>query len=440
MLPVPLQVRTRLLKGVFANLVGKIWILLAQFALVPVLTHAWGAKTYGVWLMLSTIPTYVALSDLGFGSSAAVAMTREYARGNESEALAAFQSVWALIASVGVLLFVLTSLGLLGVSIFFPAYLNAQAYPHLGWAALLLVIYSALAMQMGVISAGYRAVGRYAAGTFFYDLAGPVEIAATLAAVWAGGDILAVAAVMVVVRLTALLVYYARLRHTEPWIRLGFSHASVSMVKVLAAPSFATVGITFGGALSLQGVLLAVGFVLGPAAAGAYGAARTLSRIPLQLVSLGMRASVPELTASYARGDKHLFKKLININVAICLAVALPSMVGLALLGPFVLHRLSGGHLSASTWVFLALGVAMAAQAMWNTLALALSSINLQGLFVNYYIPICGLTLVGACLMPKWAGNLGVASIAAICEVAVLAVVVRALLSVVRKFHVGAQS
>ena len=60
----------RLLRGVGANLLGKFWVVLSQTVTVPVMLTIWGAKGYGVWLMIWAVPSYVTLSDFGFGSAA----------------------------------------------------------------------------------------------------------------------------------------------------------------------------------------------------------------------------------------------------------------------------------------------------------------------------------------------------------------------------------
>ena len=48
--------------GLGANMMGKFWVIATQLVCVPVLTWKWGANGYGVWLMLTTVPSYVALT------------------------------------------------------------------------------------------------------------------------------------------------------------------------------------------------------------------------------------------------------------------------------------------------------------------------------------------------------------------------------------------
>src|SRR5579862_6171416 len=90
----------RLLHGIGANLLGKFWLVVGQVASVPILLSVWGPKGYGLWLMVSAIPSYAVLSDFGFGSAAAVLMTQMVAKDEKAEALRVFQSVGVLVSGI----------------------------------------------------------------------------------------------------------------------------------------------------------------------------------------------------------------------------------------------------------------------------------------------------------------------------------------------------
>src|SRR6202000_1178180 len=90
----------RIVFSFLANGVGKIWVILIQLVTVPVLSVKWGPSGYGIWLMLTTVPAYIALSNFGFGTAAAVDMTQHYTRQDYNKALRTFQSAWILISFV----------------------------------------------------------------------------------------------------------------------------------------------------------------------------------------------------------------------------------------------------------------------------------------------------------------------------------------------------
>src|SRR5580698_2711218 len=208
---------------------GQIWIVAIQVRTVPLLTLGWGGARYGTWLMISTIPTYVAIGSAGFGTAAAIDMTQSFALGERDQVLRTFQSVWILISLIlapmligaGVLwLFHEPVLRLLPAS-----FMNTDVFA----AACILVVYSVAAIEMYYLNAGYQCSGRYAQGTLLFDLAYPLEAAALVAACLLDGRMIVAALAMTSVRVLALLAYYLRLLHYEPWMKLGWSHASMAV-------------------------------------------------------------------------------------------------------------------------------------------------------------------------------------------------------------------
>jgi O-antigen/teichoic acid export membrane protein len=195
----------RLTAGFLANTMGKVWIILVQLITVPVLSVKWGAAGYGAWLMISTAPTYVALSSVGFGTAAAIDMTRSYARGDRDAVVATFQSVWVLITSILAAVLALTFLVWTMRGHIFAWFPALGAHADTFDAACLLVVDAALMIEMSYVGAGYQCSGRYAQGTFLYDLAFPIEGAVLVAACLLTGRMSVAALSMAVTRAIALI-------------------------------------------------------------------------------------------------------------------------------------------------------------------------------------------------------------------------------------------
>src|SRR5580704_12815917 len=90
-------VRRRLIRGFGATALGPVVTAIIQLGTVPLLLHAWGAAKYGDWLLLSAVPSYLGLSDMGFGTASGSDMTMRVAAGDREGALRTFQSSWALL-------------------------------------------------------------------------------------------------------------------------------------------------------------------------------------------------------------------------------------------------------------------------------------------------------------------------------------------------------
>jgi hypothetical protein len=87
----------RILRGIGANFAGNGVTALIQIVSVPVFLSAWGVRAYGEWMVLSALPTYVALSDLSFSSVAGNSMVMLRAQGKHDEAVALGRQVWSIV-------------------------------------------------------------------------------------------------------------------------------------------------------------------------------------------------------------------------------------------------------------------------------------------------------------------------------------------------------
>jgi O-antigen/teichoic acid export membrane protein len=389
----------RLMSGTAANLLGKGWALTVQLVSIPILTHAWGADGYGIWLMLITIPFYIGLSDFGMGTAAGVEITRRIALADHGGALDAFQSVWAPLTAIATVIAVV-ALGCGGV-VFFTA--SDMAGPFTGQqlaaAIIAMTLYACGVVQMSILNIVYRATHKYAFGTFLIDLLIPVEGIALLATAWFGGSIAEAAIAMLAARVLGWFAYSAVLHRHEPWARIGWRHASAPTIRALLHPSLAAFSLTLSNAIAIQGMILVLGWAAGPATVAVFGAARTLTRIPLQLANLVPRASIPELTRSQVAGNVNLTRRLLRINIASVLLLTLPFMVILIAIGPALLHLMSGARLIASPLLFALLAVAAALNVFWQAAASPLVAMNLQTRFAHWYL-IASIAAVAVPLFP----------------------------------------
>jgi len=159
------SLKRRLIAGFGANTFSRLSTTLTQIFSVPVFLSHWGVHLYGEWILLNTIPSYLGLSDVGFGSVAGNEMTMLAAAQDFDQALVVFQSVWVLTT-------VITSLlGLLLIATVWLLPLGAWLHMHAisGGDARLIVLLLGLAvllgMQENLFQAAFRCVGKYPLGT-----------------------------------------------------------------------------------------------------------------------------------------------------------------------------------------------------------------------------------------------------------------------------------
>lgn len=372
----------RLLHGAGANFIGKIWVLIIQLISVPVMSASWGVEGFGVWLMISAIPTYLALSDFGLGVAAGVDLTGAMERGDHEAGLRVFQSVWSFLTvmtlSVGI--FCIAGAGLW---LFLSDSKSAGPFSptEIFWSVTLIVIAALATMQMSIRKIVFQATHKYALGTAAFDLIYFVGLLLVLVSVLAGGGLWVAAMVQLLSRVAGLMAFSRLQKHYEPWCSVGMKYADKTTLKYLMNPSLSALTLTLANSFGLQGVVLTIGWAISPTAAAIFATTRMLTRIPMQFSGLVTRASLPELTRAQVAGNTELTRRLMKLNMRLTLAVIVPAMVVLIAYGPSIITYISHNEMSQSRIAFALLGLAAVFCAVWTTLGTRLIAVNRQSEF-----------------------------------------------------------
>lgn len=359
----------RIASGTAASAVGVVLLAIAQIASVPVLTSCWGLERYGVWVMLTTIPGYLALSDLGFASAATSKMTAQFARDEVDQVRCTFQSVWLLnsLLSSAVIISATVSIWLLLPQ--FPQFYEERA------VFAVLVIYSTLIMNARVWLGAFRATHNYAVGTLLYDGWISIETLASLLTAHLGGDLVSAAMTMLCARLISSTLMWLLLRRYVPWLTPGIKAASLAEIKRLASPAFGALAIPVALAINLQGTLLLAGLAISPIAAATLGAVRTVTRSAIQVVAVVNRATMPELAAAWTLKRSDLFRHIVVANYGSLAVILLPASAVFAIFGDSIIDIWTAGRIHVNANFILLMALALPIHGYWFfTLNLLLAS------------------------------------------------------------------
>lgn len=351
----------RLLGNTMANIAGISMSALLQIVSMPVLTAAWGIEAYGVWLMLTTVPAYLALSDFGFVQAATNDMTMQVARGARANARRIFQSIWVL---AWVSLLVVFGLTFLVTHIFqnvaSVAWLDAHAS-----VLFALVLYAGLALCTRVVLAGFRSTGNYARGALISDSLLLIEGLSILVVAMHGGGYLAAVTTLIGMRVAGMVAMYLALRRIVPWLWLGAAESSLKECRRLLAPALAAMTIPASLSLNLQGILLVVGAVLSPAAAAVFASVRTASRLVIQFIGAINRATMPEISAASATGRRFALARIVAVNVASVVFILVPGAMVFGIYGKPLVEVWSHGRISPDATFVALMALVMLAHGAW---------------------------------------------------------------------------
>jgi O-antigen/teichoic acid export membrane protein len=371
-----MSVLSRIASALAANAFGQMVTVGTQLLLTPLFFRSWGAAKYGEWLILSSIPAYLTMADLGLGAAAGNEMTMRAGAGDRRGAQRTFlAALWVSVGASGVTV-------LVGVALAASAYLvpwpSTPSIPP-PEAALILVglaLTVALGFAGGVVSAGFRCGERNALGIMLGNLARLAEALLTGALLWAQQSPAWVCLGMVLVKVVALLVQATLLWRVCPWLFVSGTDFEPGLVRRLIRPALGFLAFPLGNALALQGPVLIIGSVFGGAAVAMFSALRTLARVPMQLTTMINSSVWPEMSRAHGAGDQPLLRKLHRA----CWGATVESIVvmGAFLLvaGGWIVHRWLGAGAPFDAGVFFALVLLTLLASASGCSAVVLAAIN----------------------------------------------------------------
>lgn len=414
------NLKLRLFKSIGANAYGQLISVGIQLISVPVFLHYWGIELYGEWLILSAIPAYLSLSDIGFASVAGNDMTMRMAKGDQHGALEVYQSIWILISATSMMVGCIA--GLLVWSVPLTQFISL---PHVqadqaSLALFALLVYVLIGLQGGVLTAGFRCNGRYAYGTILNNTVRLMEWVLAVIVLAFGGGVGNVALAFLIGRIFGTIALWLALRRQSPWLVLGYREGNLTIIRKLFKPALAFMAFPLGLALNIQGMVLIIGIFIGPAAVTIFTAYRTLTRLLVQIITLLNQAVWPEISSAYGAGAIDVVRKLHQKGSAVTFWIGLSGVIFIGIGGDFIVgiwtrHALESNH--------VLLGLLLSAgfvNILWQTSWVVLMATNRHQEISVVFIASATAALIFSIIFFSWFGINGAALSLIIAELPML--------------------
>lgn len=399
----------RVLRGLTASAFGYGSNVVIQLFSLPIFLRYWGVGLYGEWLVLSAIPGYFVMSDIGFGSVAGNEMTMKVAAGDQKGALETFQSTWVFVSASSVIVAgtACAAVWLLPVGL----WLNLSAISHSTAATVIsiLLLHVVISLQGSLVVAGYRCIGMYASITFWGNVTRVIESTGLLFSVSLGAAPSLAALVYLLLRMASFVSLRYYLRRRAPWIVFGVSHANRMTVRRLAAPAVAFMGFPAGNALSIQGMVTIVGVILGPVAVVTFSAMRTVCNAAKGVIAMINHTVWPELSMAFGAHDIRLARDLYRYACQASVWLALAAALVLALGGQLLIRIWTSGKVVMDPVFFHLMLLIIVANSVWSTSLVVPSAINRHQRVALYFVLSAAGSLFLAQFLLRWLGLPGVA-------------------------------
>lgn len=404
-----MSARNRIIAGLGAHAFGQLVTIIGQLALTPLYFKFWGAPKYGEWLMLSTIPAYLVMADLGIGSAAGNDMAMKVAAGDQDGARSVFRATLHISAIAAI---TVTAIGVLaGGMIWCIPFLqtNQISVDEASAAVAILGLGVGVGFFSSTASGVYRAVGRNAAGVLIANLTRLTEIAALAVLLLVGAGPIELCTCGLFVRAASLFIQCWHISKISRWLVLPGSKRERGTVRRLLRPALGFMAYPLGNALALQGPLMLIGVLMGPGSSATFAAMRTVARIPNQITNVLGFSIWPEISRAYGEGRHSMLREMHRASWGMTAIAALLASIILSIFGPTMveiwLHRV----ISVDRWTLVGLLMIATVSSLWNASAVFLSAVNAHAKFGIFYVfsNAVGLLLAGMlCFFFGWLGLL----------------------------------
>jgi len=330
--------KRRIIAGMGANALGQGISVATQLATLPLYLAHWDIARYGVWLMLTSIPSYFSMADGGIVNAARNEMAMAVGKNDVLHANRVFQSTLIFLLSISVLALLVTAL------VLFCTPVATLFEPSYAPVLLMLVAGIFLSFLNGLSEAVFCSVGSYGLGTAMGNLIRLAEWGGGLCGLLLSGSFAGVALGMLGMRTLGVLVSIVLCQKIAPVFVWGFQFARLDQFRATIKPALYFLVFPLSNALSIQGFTLLIGTVLGASSVTIFNTYRTLARLIVQATAILSHSVGPELSHLFGAREYRQYHALFRRSQVISISLVLLASAVVAVIGPWVLQFWTHGR------------------------------------------------------------------------------------------------
>ena len=393
---------SRVIQGALANIFGLVVRIGLQIVQVPLFLHFWSADRYGEWLVVSSVPAYLSLSGLGFGSAAGNAVANLSAQNNMSAVRAIVRT--ALLITTGSC--ALASAFIIGVVTTFdvPRLLDLHEIVGTQLASIvsLWCMIVMLRMIFGLSETVLRAVGKYPIFIVLDNCAQIFEFIAMSCALYLYGTPLAVVSACFLARFMITVLTTLGFISLYSWTYRGPADPLLPWAKRLMKPSIAFLVIPISQSMTLQGTLLIASHYFGPSAVASIATARTLGRLIETGLNIINNLVFEEVGYAAGASDRAGLKWIVISSMAASIIVGIGATGFLLLIGPSIYSLWTHSKLSLDYGILIAVMAAGIVRAIASPSTALLAGLNRHGRYSLVLLVSTIASLALAILLEAW--------------------------------------
>lgn len=361
-------------RGIASNFYAQIVTLFVQIFSVPIMLKYWGVNVYATWLVISAIPSYLSLTNLGVGNAANSALVMLSGKGigvSSKEGSSIISTTFFLLSSI-------LSIGLTILIILYSCrqlILNIFDVEESTLIALLILMLYTLLNFFGSLWDGiFAAKNMYATSNVVNSNKRLVEFLIVLCVIYNGGNLLDVSLSMFIFNLiyqSSILFVLARVFQ----FRLSIKSFKLETIKELFHPSLGYMAMPAGFALFVQGSTI-IASTLSSSFVVLFNTTRTIVSVGRQLFAAVSHTYKPQISRAigelkYDKVKRYMILSLLQGSALSCLFYIL-----VLLFGENIYNIWTGGEVQFNSMLVLILCSSSFIASLWHQGYVFLSSAN----------------------------------------------------------------
>ena len=357
-----------------------------QFAAVPFFLTQWGSTQYAEWLIITGLPTIIALLNPGVSQASAARAGMFAANAKIKSTQRSIQTALAFAIFISISLISISAVT--GYLISWKDQFRITSLSQNGAAIVFILTTCHLSIQIlgSSLDAWFRAIDRTAMGYFLLANRRMIDVLVTIAFLSINQQQIALATALVIAQALFLLLIVVIGIAKSPQKYIGVRQASRRELKIIAKPSFAHMGMTTAQAFTLQGGIQWLHQASSPEMVVAYSMGRTLMRLTIQLGIVSSNALRPELSRLSALGRLKEVNSMTRIVTLVCITLALGCYLSLIYIGPYIIDIWSSNNVSLNSHQLAMIGLHAFLNVSWLVPASKAIALNQHSNISKAYI------------------------------------------------------
>lgn len=388
---------------------GKISSVFIRLLQVPLLLTTLGVDEYGQWLVISSIPSWLTLANLGFGSVASNEISIAIAAGSYNRARGIFSSSLALMLIITIMGSIISIIISPFISWEYLLIVPSNRHSELTLTVIWLAISVFLSFSSETFGGRLRAARKAYVAVNINSLRPWLDLLAMFVVLQytTRFDYLAFASVFCTVIHLGLLKWFSK--RALPTLSFSLANIQIKEFKYLFQKGISFQAIPLGNALLFQGNLLVIQTILGSSSVALFATARMLVRSVNQFFELTNQAIWPEISLLFGSNDLAKIARLHRISVGVSTVLACISVFFLAFFGQIFYEWWTGKAIELTEHLLLFFLIPIPFNAFWYTSSVVhMASNQHEGLALRYLIS-SGLTIVMCIIFSYYQGIEGAA-------------------------------